>query len=96
MINFLVTMFAVFGTRDIIRLVALLSEVRRVLQLGKIGSDDADQDWCMYPVAGNGESVFVSAIEIARHKTCLCSLGDPARHGTGWLPSKRHMTHGYF
>lgn len=90
-----VTMLAVFEHIDIIRLVALLSEVRRVLQPGGRLVLTTPTKIAHTLLRGMAKVYLVSAIEIAEHKTCL-SLAEilHVMEQGGFHPT--HMTHGYF
>ncbi|MEP7151746.1 MAG: methyltransferase domain-containing protein [Nitrospira sp.] len=90
-----VTMLAVFEHIEIIRLVALLSEVRRILQPGGRLVLTTPTKIAHSLLRGMAKAYLVSPIEIAEHKTCL-SLAEILHviEQAGFASS--HAAHGYF
>lgn len=90
-----VTMLAVFEHIEITRLVALLSEVRRILQPGGRLILTTPTKMAHSLLRGMAKVYLVSPIEIAEHKTCL-SLTEILQVILQAGFSSDHATHGYF
>lgn len=91
----IVTMLAVFEHIEITRLVALLSEVRRVLKPEGRLILTTPTKTAHSLLRGMAKVYLVSSIEIAEHKTCL-SLAEILRVIEQAGFSSDHATHGYF
>ncbi len=90
-----VTMLAVFEHIEITRLVALLGEVRRILQPGGHLVLTTPTKIAHSLLRGMAKVYLVSPIEIAEHKTCLSLDGIFAVIEQAGFSSS-HATHGYF